>query len=213
VVHIYADHKSLKYIFTQLDLNMRQRRWLELIKDYEQEVHYHPGKANVVVDTLSRKAQCNYMPAVRLTGEESSTRLLPDLSLYNITLTTILRGEIIAAQRNDEGMGHIKRRIQVGDPKVACFHGDPEGVLWFKDKLVVPKKATLKKKILDKAHTSRYSIHLGSTKMYHDLRQQFWWKRMKRETARYVLECDTCQKVKVDYMKPEGLLQPLSIPD
>jgi hypothetical protein len=191
VVHIYTDHKSLKYIFTQLDLNTRQRRWLELIKDYEQEVHYHPGKANVVADTLSRKAQCNYVLAIRLTGEESSTRLLPELSLNNITVTTITRGEIIAAQRNDEGMGHIKRRIQEGDPMVACFHEDAEGVLWFKDSLVVPKKATLMKKILDEAHTSRYSIHLGSSKMYHDLRQQFWWTRMKHETTRYLSECDT----------------------
>ena len=56
---IYTDHKSLKYIFTQADLNMRQRRWLELIKDYELEVHYHPGKANVVADALSRKAHCH----------------------------------------------------------------------------------------------------------------------------------------------------------
>jgi hypothetical protein len=73
VVHIYTDHKSLKYIFTQLDLNMRQRRWLELIKDYELEVHYHLGKANVVADALSRKAHCNYLTAIRLPGEESST--------------------------------------------------------------------------------------------------------------------------------------------
>jgi hypothetical protein len=72
-VHIYTDHKSLKYIFTQPDLNMRQRRWLELIKDYELEVHYHPGKANVVADALSRKAHCNYLLAVCSTGEESST--------------------------------------------------------------------------------------------------------------------------------------------
>jgi hypothetical protein len=66
VVHIYTDHKSLKYIFTQPDLNMRQRRWLELIKDYELEVHYHPGKANVVADALSHKGHCNYLPAVCL---------------------------------------------------------------------------------------------------------------------------------------------------
>ena len=59
VCHIYTDHKSLKYIFTQLELNMRQRRWLELIKDYNLEVHYHPGKANVVADALSRKSHCN----------------------------------------------------------------------------------------------------------------------------------------------------------
>jgi hypothetical protein len=71
----------------------------------------------------------------------------------------------------------------------------------------------LKRKILDEAHTSRYSIHPRSTKMYHDLRQQFWWIRMKCETAHYVSECDTCRKVKADYMKPGGLLQPLSIPE
>jgi hypothetical protein len=76
---------------------MRQRRWLKLIKDYELEVHYHPDKANVVVDALSHKAHYNYLPAVRLMGEESSTRVLPDLSLYTITLTPVLRGEIIAA--------------------------------------------------------------------------------------------------------------------
>jgi hypothetical protein len=186
VVHIYTVHKSLKYIFTHPDLNMRQRRWLELIKDYDHEVHYHPGKANVVADALSHKTHCNYLPTVRLTGEESSTQVLPDLSLYNITLTPALRGEIIAAQRNDEDMGHIKRRIQEGDPNVACFREDAEGVLWFKDRLVVSKKATLKKKILDEAHTLRYSIHPGSTKMYHDLRQQFWWTKMKGETTCYV---------------------------
>jgi hypothetical protein len=95
--------------------------------------------------------------------------VLPDLSLFNITLTSTLRGEIIVAQKNDAGMIHIKRRIQ-GDPKVACFHEDAEGTLWFKDRLVVPRKEALKKMILDEAHTSRYSIHLGSTKMYHDVR-------------------------------------------
>jgi hypothetical protein len=75
---------------------MRQRRWLELFKDYELEVHYHSGKANVVADTLSHKAHCNYLPAVRLTREESSTRVLPDLSLFNITLMPTLRDEIKA---------------------------------------------------------------------------------------------------------------------
>jgi hypothetical protein len=97
VVHIYTDHKSLKYIFTQPDLNMRQRRWLELIKDYELEVHYHLGKVNVVADALSRKAHCNYLPAMHSTREESSTLVLSNLSLHNITLTPTLRSEIVAA--------------------------------------------------------------------------------------------------------------------
>jgi hypothetical protein len=144
---------------------MRQRRWLELIQDYELEVHYHPGKANIVVDALSRKGHCNYLPAVRSTGEESSTRVLSDLSLFNISLTPTLRGEIIATEKNDTGMAHIKRRVQEGDPKVAYFCEDAEGTLWFKDRLVVPKKEALKRKILDEAHTSRYSIHPSSTKM------------------------------------------------
>jgi hypothetical protein len=97
---------------------MRQRRCLELIKDYELEVHYHPRKANVVEDALSRKGHCNYLPVVLLTREESSTRVLPDLSLFHITLTPTLRDEIKIAQENNEGMGHIKRRKQEGDPKV-----------------------------------------------------------------------------------------------
>jgi hypothetical protein len=101
VVHIYTDHKSLKYIFTQPDLNMRQRTWLELIKDYEIEVHYHPGKENVIADTLSLKSHYNYLPTVRLTREESSTQMLLDLSLYNISLTPVLRDEIIDTQKND----------------------------------------------------------------------------------------------------------------
>jgi hypothetical protein len=139
--------------------------------------------------------------------------VLLDLSLFNITLTSTLKSDIIAAQKNDEGMGHIKRRMQEGDSKVACFHEDFEGTLWFNDRLIVPKREALKKKILDEAHTSSYSIHSGSTKIYHDLRQQFWSTRMKRETSCYLSECDTRRKVKANYMKSRGLLQPLSILD
>jgi hypothetical protein len=113
-----------EYIFTQPDLNMRQRRWLELIKDYELEVHYHPGKANVVANVVSRKVHCNYLLAIPLTGEESSIRVLLDPSLYNITITPVLRDEIIATQKNDEGMAHLRRRLLEGDPKVNCFCED-----------------------------------------------------------------------------------------
>jgi hypothetical protein len=121
--------------------------------------------------------------------------------------------EIIAAHNHDKGKGHIRKGMRGGYPKVSCFREDAEGTLLFKDRLVVPKKETLKKKILDEAHTLRYSIHPGSTKMYHDLRQQLWWTQLKRETTHYVSECDTCQKVNADHMKPGGLLQPLSISD
>jgi hypothetical protein len=120
VVHIFTDHKSLKYIFTQPNLNMRQR-WLELIKDYDLEVHYHLGKVNVVVDPLNRKVHCNYLPVVPLIGEESSIRVPPHVCLINVALTLSLTGEIIATQQQDVGVFHIKRRLTEGDPKVSSF--------------------------------------------------------------------------------------------
>jgi hypothetical protein len=133
MVHIYTDLKSLKYIFTQPDLNMRQRRWIELIKDYELEVHYHLGKTNVVTNALSHKAHCNYLPVVRSSGKESITRVLPESSVYNITLTPTLRSEIIATQKLDKDMKHIQRRVQEGDPKIACLREDMEGIPWFEN--------------------------------------------------------------------------------
>ena len=99
------------------------------------------------------------------------------------------------------------------DPKINCFHRDSENVLWFKNQLVVPKDFELRKQILDEAHTSRLSIHPGSNKMYQELRQQFWWTRMKREIAKYVSECDICRRVKASHLRPAGTLQPLNIPE
>jgi hypothetical protein len=72
--------------------------------------------------------------------------------LFNIILTPTLRDDIIAAQKNDEGLDHIKRRMHEGDPKIAYFHEDAEGTLCFMERLVVPKRETLKKNILEKAH-------------------------------------------------------------
>jgi hypothetical protein len=176
-------------------------------------MHYHLGKAGVAANALSCKAHCNCLPVVPLTGEESSIQVLLDLSLFNITLTPILKDKIIATQKNDEGMTHIRRRVQEGESKVNYFLEDAEGTLWFKDRLVVRKREALKKKILDEALISRFPIHPGRTKIYHDLRQQFWWTRMKCEIAHYLSGCNACRKVKADYIDPSGLLQPLSIPD
>ena len=80
------------------------------------------------------------------------------------------------------------------------------------NRLVVPADPNLRKQILDEAHLSKFSIHPGSNKMYHDLRQTFWWSGMKPEIARYVSECDTCQRVKASHLKVAGTLQPLPIP-
>jgi hypothetical protein len=118
-VHIYIDHKSLKYLFTQPDLNMRQRRWLEPIKDYELEVHYHPEKKNVVVDALSRKHRCNHLTSQPHTSccdpEESSLRVVSHGRLNNIALIPTIKEDVIVAQRTDVGMGHICRRLELSE--------------------------------------------------------------------------------------------------
>jgi hypothetical protein len=94
-----------------------------------------------------------------------------------------------------------------------CFHEDVDGVLWFKNRLVVPKDFELRLKIMDEAHCSRYYIHPRTNKMYQDLKKNFWWTRMMREIVKYVAECDTCQRIKADHLRPVGNLQPLSIPE
>jgi hypothetical protein len=126
LVHIYTDHKSLKYLFTQPNLNMRQRKWLELIKDYELEIHYHPGKVNVMADALSRKHHYNHLMAQSFTSccdlEELSLRVIPHGMLTNIALISTIKEEVVASQRMDVGMGHIRMRLMLG--KVKCFHED-----------------------------------------------------------------------------------------
>jgi hypothetical protein len=215
---IYTDHKSLKYIFTQADLNMRQRRWLKFIKDCDLEVHYHPGKANVVADALSQKAQCNCV-----TMDSKMATLCDELCKLNMevvssgTLNYILveptlHEQISMAQIGDKGVQVIKEMLEQKVDKYKCFCQDSKGVLWFEDRLVVPKNPELKKKILDEPHLSKFSMHPGSNKMYHDLRSLYWWTRMKREIAKYVSECDTCQRIKASHLKVAGTLQPLPIP-
>jgi hypothetical protein len=116
------------------------------------------------------------------------------------------------SQLHDEGIKIIKLKLSQGEAKYKCFHTDHQGILWFNNRIVVPKDHQLRKQILDEAHLSTFSIHPGSTKMYQDLRQNFWWARMKREIAKYVSECDTCQRVKASHLKASGTLQPLPIP-
>jgi hypothetical protein len=213
---IYTDHKSLKYIFTQSELNMRQQRWLELIKDDELEIHYHPGKANVVADALSRKSQVNMLAAYLMSYELAkefdrlSLRFLNNAQVVIIELEPTLEQDIKKGQKDDEKIKEIRQLIIDGKGK--DFHEDAEGVVWFKDKLCVPDIKSIRELILKEAHETTYSIHPGSKKMYQDLKKRFWWYGMKREIAEYVAVCDSCQRIKAEHQRPAGLLQPLQIP-
>jgi hypothetical protein len=132
--------------------------------------------------------------------------------LNHLSVEATLRDDIVLAQQHSEGVGIIKQKLTQGEKKYKCFQVDSEGVLWFNKRLVVPKDHKLHKQIMDEAHLSKISIHPGSTKMYQDLKQNFWWTRMRREIAKYVSECDICQRVKASHLKTAGILQPLTIP-
>jgi hypothetical protein len=156
---------------------MCQRRWLELIKDYDLEVHYHPGKANVVTDALSCKPHYNCLTARLFDSticqeiEKLNIEIVSQRTLANIIVESTLQSQIVAAQKENKGIAHIREKVITR--KASCFHIDDNVVLWFKNRLVVPKVPELRQQILDEAHLSRFSIHLGSNKMYQDLKHRF----------------------------------------
>nr|GEV04996.1 putative reverse transcriptase domain-containing protein [Tanacetum cinerariifolium] len=161
---IYTDHKSLQHIFSQKESNMRQRRWIELFSDYDCEIRYHPGKANVVTDSLSRKE-----------------RVKPKrVRAINMILQSNIKDRILAAQK--EVVDEIAR-FQKGLDEMINKRGD--GTLYYLNQRWVPLKGEVRTLIIDEAHKLMYSIHPGADKMYYDLRDRHWWPGMKKDIAEY----------------------------
>ena len=174
---IYTDHKSLKYLFTQKELNLRQRRLLELINDYDCSIEYHFGKANVVVDALSRKSSGQL--ACMLTTQ---TEIWVDLQRMGIEF--MIRGsstcfstlvvkptlleKIMASQFNDPELAKICNKAANGN--IPGFLISKDGVLMHGSRLCVPADNELKRQTMEEAHCTPYTVHPGSTKMYRDLR-------------------------------------------
>ncbi|GJT93066.1 putative reverse transcriptase domain-containing protein [Tanacetum coccineum] len=192
---IYTDHKSLQYIFDQKELNMRQRRWIELLSDYECEIKYHPGKANVVADALSRKE-----------------RLKPRrVRAMSITIHSGLKTKILEAQ--SEASKDLKAPAEWLRGLERHFEQRADGEIYFFDRIWIPSIGDVRKLIMDEAHTSRYSVHPGADKMYYDLRDLYWWPGIKRDIAEYISRCLTYSKIKAEHQKPSGFLQQPEIPE
>nr|GEY84801.1 retrotransposon protein, putative, Ty3-gypsy subclass [Tanacetum cinerariifolium] len=157
-----SDHKSLKYIYTQRELNMRQRRWLELLKDYDTNIQYHPGKANVVADALSKKL--GMIAGIKV--EEEIIRDLErlDIELYvrrqhgywaSLRAEPDLISQIKEAQKEDSEIWTIVKNLN----KQVEFRLDDDNVLWQDTRLVIPNDALLREALLTEAHSSPFSIH------------------------------------------------------
>ena len=204
--HIYTDHKSLKYLMTQKDLNLRQRRWLELIKDYDLIIDYHPGKANVVADALSQKS----LFALRAMNTRLS--LTDDGSiLAELRAKPTFLQQICEAQKNDEKLQVKRAQCESGNDSE--FQIGSDDYLLFRGRVCVPQNLELIQKILREAHSSTMSVHPGSNKMYNDLKKMYWWSGMKRDIFEFVSRCLICQQVKAEHQVPSGLLQPITIPE
>nr|GEV76184.1 putative reverse transcriptase domain-containing protein [Tanacetum cinerariifolium] len=143
---IYADHKSLQHIFDQKELNMHQRRWIELFSDYECKIRYYPAESEAFKQENA--------PAERLHGLDQQMERKKDESLY------------------------------------------------FMDRIWVPLVGGVRTMIMDEAHNTRYSMYPGADKLYHDLRDMYWWSGMKRDIATYASKCLTCLKVKAEHQRP-----------
>jgi len=181
------------------------------------EIHYHPEKANVVADALSRKSYVNATMISRMPQElykefeQLNLGFIAHTEGITIEVEPTLEQEIRKGQLEDPKIQETKEMIKAG--KAPDFTEDEHGAVWFRKRICVPDVDHLHEKILQEAHDSAYSIHPSSTKMYQDLKERYWWYGMKRDVAAHVVLCDLCQRVKVEHQRLAGLLQPLKVPE
>ncbi|GJV86004.1 putative reverse transcriptase domain-containing protein [Tanacetum coccineum] len=186
--------QSLQHILDQKELNMRQRRWLELLSDYDCEICYHPGKANVVADALSCKERIKALRVRALV-------MTIDLNLPK----RILNAQDEARKEENYVTEDLYGMIKKLEPRA-------DRTLCLRNRSWIPCFGDLRDLIMHESHKSKYSIHLGSDKMYQDLKKLYWWPNMKAEIATYVSKCLTCAKVKAECQKPSSLLVQPVIP-
>nr|GEW71670.1 hypothetical protein [Tanacetum cinerariifolium] len=178
-----------------VELNMRQRRWIELFSDYDCEIRYHPGKANVVADALSKK-------------ERVKPRRVRAMSM---TIHSSIKAKILEA--HSEASKNTSTPIEMLKGLDKQLKRKEDGGLYLAERIWVPVYGNMRSLIINEAHAMRYSVHPGADKMYYDLRGLYWWPGMNKDIAIYVSKYLTCSKVKAEHQKPSGLLQQPEIPE
>ncbi|GJW50405.1 putative reverse transcriptase domain-containing protein [Tanacetum coccineum] len=185
---------------------MRQRHWLELLSDYDCEIRYHPGKANVVADALSRKERSKILRVrtlVRTFGLDLPKQILN-------AQTEARKPENI---KNEDVRGMLIENLK--DPeklRMEKLEPHTDGTLCFNGWSWLPCYGDLRTVIMHESYKSKYSIHPGSDKMYQDMKKLYWWPNMKADIATYVSKCLTYAKVKAEHQRPSGLLVQPEIP-
>ncbi|GJY51527.1 putative reverse transcriptase domain-containing protein [Tanacetum coccineum] len=184
---VFTDHKSLQHILDQKELNMRQRRWLELLSDYDCDIRYHPGKANVVADALSRKERIEPLRVralVMTIGLNLPKRIL-EAQVEALKPENLVNEDVGGMIRKDIP----KERLEPHTDGTLCLHGRS----W------LPCYGDLRSMIMHESHKSKYSIHPSSKKMYQDMKKLYLWPNMKADIVTYVSECLTCARVKAEH--------------
>ena len=183
---IFTDHKTLKYIFTQKNLNVRQVRWLELLLDYDIDIQYHPGKANKVADVLSRKTYITLAVMRMLPGElakeiKDSEMVIVQGRMENLEVRPTILEDFRKAQEEDEYV--IKAQKFDEEAKTGEFTVTSDGTIRFKGRIYVLEAADLREQLLIETHETPYSLHPSTIKMYQDLKKGYWWPGMKKDVV------------------------------